>query len=315
MYYYRMFSPQYMNYDQVPYISWKGQTLNQITASIQKNNPTISQNNIFNTPPLKIYRKEVVTTPVTNCNPRISTKIDDINAPGGYLVNPTTTTQNANSQGIPNTLDINLTANTTERPGTCSGLTTNGMCNDPATNALNRVRSAGMVRKKIVYNTNSTVPEPYCTTSQQYLATRGKLFNQNQYNFLRVGSSTSEPGTVGASSNQYAVNVGINYCPNASSGSFIPVYYKPNNSQFAQEGGVSSSARLARLKYDTITTNGAAFTRAYGSSVGNAMAYGRDSETYTVKDKIGYPNTPTPVFSKYKSGFTACSVPPLIRPL
>jgi hypothetical protein len=310
-----MFSPQNINYDQVPYISWKGQTLKQITASIQKNKPTISKSNIFLPSPLKIYRKEIVTATVTNCNPRISTKIDDINTPGGYLVNLTTTRQNANSQGILNTLDINRTANTTERPGTCAGFTSNGMCNDQSKNALNRVRSAGMIRKKVKYNTNSVVPEPYCTTSQQYLATRGKLFNQNQYNFLRVGSTTAEPGTAGAASNQYAVNVGINYCPNASSGSFIPVYYKPNNSQFAQEGGVSSSARLARLKYDTITTNGAAFTRAYGTAVGNAMAYGTETDTYTVKDKMGYPNKSTPVFSKYKPGFTACSVPPLARPL
>lgn len=35
------------------------------------------------------------------------------------------------------------------------------------------------------------------------------------------------------------------------------VYYKPNNPQFAQQGGVSSSTRTLKLQVDTITTNAA----------------------------------------------------------
>ena len=272
------------------------------TSSIQKNNPAISQNNIFLTPPLKIYRKEIASANIENCNPRISTSIDEMNSPGGYLVNPI-----PSNAGILNTLDINLTTNQTERPGSCSSFTTNGVCLDPGANALNRVRSAGMVRKIINYG---KITEPYCTTSQQYLATRGKLFTQNQYNFLRKGNSISKPGSASSAGNEYAVNVGINYCAENAPNSFIPVYYKPNNSQFSQEGGVSSSARLARLKYDTITNNGASYTKAYGSAVGNALSYGVTSDTYTIKDKIGYPNICTPKFSKYSSGFAKCSAPP-----
>jgi hypothetical protein len=33
------------------------------------------------------------------------------------------------------------------------------------------------------------------------------------------------------------------------------VYYKPNNPQFAQQGGVSSSTRILKLNVDTITKN------------------------------------------------------------
>ena len=35
--------------------------------------------------------------------------------------------------------------------------------------------------------------------------------------------------------------------------------YKPNNSQFAQQGAVDSSSRITRLKYNTITKNNASF--------------------------------------------------------
>jgi hypothetical protein len=49
-----------------PIISWKGQTLSQITSSITKNNPTMGDNKrlFFLPPPLKIYRRELVTNDV-----------------------------------------------------------------------------------------------------------------------------------------------------------------------------------------------------------------------------------------------------------
>ena len=39
------------------------------------------------------------------------------------------------------------------------------------------------------------------------------------------------------------------------------VYYKPNNPQFAQQGGVSSSTRIFKLNVDTISTNAASIGR------------------------------------------------------
>ena len=65
--------------------------------------------------------------------------------------------------------------------------------------------------------------------------------------------------------------------------------FKPSNYKFSQDGGVSSSARTNRLNYNTITTNGGLYTSAYGSQVGNALSYGKSSDAYTIKDKIGVP--------------------------
>ena len=72
------------------------------------------------------------------------------------------------------------------------------------------------------------------------------------------------------------------------------VYYKPNNHQFAQQGAVTSSSKIARIKYDTITTAAASYTNAFGLQVANALAYNVPAAGYTIKDKLGYPNKNTP---------------------
>jgi len=85
------------------------------------------------------------------------------------------------------------------------------------------------------------------------------------------------------------------------------IYYKPNNSQFSQQGAVSSSSLITRIKYNTINTaayksGGNIFnntiSNTYGSNIANALAYGVSENPYTMKDKIGYPNITYPSFPK-----------------
>ena len=77
------------------------------------------------------------------------------------------------------------------------------------------------------------------------------------------------------------------------------VYYKPNNHQYAQQGAVSSSSRITRLKYNAITSTASTYRNAsgYGSHVANALAYGVPINGYTIMDKIGYPLPKTPTFT------------------
>jgi len=84
------------------------------------------------------------------------------------------------------------------------------------------------------------------------------------------------------------------------------VYYKPNNYQYAQQGAVSASSLITRLKYNTITNNSYKYQAAYGMAMANALAYGVPEGGYTIKDKIGYPIKKTPTFSKYSDGFAKC---------
>jgi hypothetical protein len=63
--------------------------------------------------------------------------------------------------------------------------------------------------------------------------------------------------------------------------------YKPNNRQFAVQGAVSSSTRIDRLKYNTITTNGGSFYTAWGAAGANAGRYqGTTDGPYFLKNKF-----------------------------
>ena len=86
------------------------------------------------------------------------------------------------------------------------------------------------------------------------------------------------------------------------------LYYKPNNSQFATQGAVSSSDLVLRKRYNTITDSAASFRNALGQSISNALAYGVPANGYTVKDKIGYPMKKTPTFNKYNDTMLKCDV-------
>ena len=57
------------------------------------------------------------------------------------------------------------------------------------------------------------------------------------------------------------------------------VYYKPNNPQFAQQGGVSSSTRILKLNVDTISTNAANIRRLKGANSVQNIATGQSSDT------------------------------------
>ena len=318
-----MFSPQRQNYDQIPYIPWKGQTFQQVTSTLQKNLPRLDNNMIRTSKmrnPLKIYRREIVTQPTgTTCNRSSVTIAETMDRPNGAM---TTSVSTGVIKGGLSTLDLNLTSNLTERPGTCVGFTSPaGMCQDPASNALRRVRSAGMIKR----NTSDAAVPKYFTDKQQYLANRGLGYQQNEFHFLRTdvpNVATVKPGSSTDSvNNTFYGNVSIKYCP-GSSNQYIPTYYKPNNPGYAQQGGVSASTRSANLKYNTIVAAAATTSTAFGPSTASALSYGTVSNspngvTYSLKAKTGYPNTRTPKFppAGVSGPITACCfVPPKAQP-
>jgi len=265
------------------YISWKGKTFGQITTSIQKNQNSgaeMKQSLLFMPPPLKIYRREVNTAPVAVNSTKRSTKIDELNRPGGYLVS--SHKDECDCSGNVGILD-NLIPNNKTETGECCN--TKGML-DPATVARRRMRSSGVIRRPV---DSAASAAAYCTTSQEYLNTRGKTFEQNQYHYFKSGNPLVKPGAPGSEDNKYAANIDSTLnCPN-NPNYYVESQFKPNNYKYSQDGGVSSSARTSRLNYNIITTNGGLYTKAFGSEVGNALAYGASSDAYTIKQKIGFP--------------------------
>jgi hypothetical protein len=429
---------------------WKGQTFQQISSSIKKNakvNATVklSVHNLMMPNPLKIYRREIANTfDMSSCNLRTSLRIDELDRPNGSLVYSAPVKYNTN--GLASTLDINLTSNKYERPGSCSSCTTGNNALSLEQNALRRVRSSGMIKRQFDVANNNT--PTYYTNTAQYLKARNINFEQNQYNYIRMGNANVKPGSTASivnlytangltkckkyyiatdtsfgytwvdnitktvtisagyydvddintvfkqaminnghyyyanatyvksylmnivynsyyskielqifATNNYPTNTGIysqatggtswviNRAPtiniNANAFSkiigylpgtytitspsasnsysffsstsiplvgtkYIPLHYKPKNSQFGQQGAVSASSLITRIKYDSITTTAGLYTKSIGSAVANALAYGTKDSTYTLKDKIGYPLKLTPIINKYNGKLSCC---------
>jgi len=287
------------------HFQWKGKTFSQVSSILQKNQPTDAtkpKSLFFRALPNKIYRREIVSIGSGGGGaPTISTTMD---TPGGTIVN----TQSALCVGIQGTVDFNY--DKTKTALQCSTGCNSYLDNDSTQrnskyiqslslqdNARRRVRSSGMMRPRFQENKNGQ-SDNYAS-SGQYLHSRNKTFQQNQFSNLRVGDSTAIPGTTASQENKYASNT-IQYCDSSSTlTKYVPVYYKPSNSKFAQQGAVDAGCRLTRLKYDTITNSGNSMREAYGPSTANALAYGVPSNGYTIKDKVGYPNKCTPKFPKY----------------
>lgn len=202
-----------LNMNEIRYFSWKGKTFNQITSVIKKNigSNNTSKHSLFIPRPLKIYRREIASTTSTSnssnpytCNGRISTSIDLINMPGGSIV---VNSGSGNSKGLVNTLDINLTSNKYEIPGSCQiDVKT---CMSQVTNARRRVRSSGIIKKQFDLTKNNDTT--YHTSTNQYLVSRNKTFQQNQYYYIRQGNSNVKPGDSLSVQNVYSSN-GINHC-------------------------------------------------------------------------------------------------------
>ena len=285
------------------HFNWKGKTFSQVSSILQKNkaSESMAHDKLFFRPlPNKIYRREIVFPNSTPLKSGGSAKISEtMEYPGGTIVN----TQSTFCEGIMGTLDINYDESKTALQ--CSSGCNSYLENDVSQrnskyiqslslqdNARRRVRSSGMMRPRFKENKNGQ-SDNYAS-SGQYLHSRNRTFHQNQFHNLRIED---------ASGNEYASNT-IQYCDSSSSlTKYVPVYYKPSNAKFAQQGAVDSGCRLTRLKYDTITNGGNSMRVAYGPSTANALAYGVPANGYTIKDKVGYPNKCTPKFPKY-----ACNV-------
>jgi hypothetical protein len=266
-----------LNMNQSKQILWKGKTFNQIVSGLRMNNPNTDYvNSIFNALPLKHYRREISSTAI---NFRPSYSVDEIMRPGGSIMN----TNIANADSLPGLVEFGLTENKTERPETIG-------CSIRADEARRRVRSAGNVKRKDhkIFN----------TTTKQYLVNRALSFDQSQYHYLKTGDANVNAGEPASLQNIYAPNrSNIENACNVA-------YYKPSNSKFATQGGVSSGARLERLKYDNVQKVAASYATPFGKAVANALHLGSG---YTIKDKIGTSSECIPSSDVYKNIMKSCS--------
>jgi hypothetical protein len=165
-------------------MSWKGRTFNQIISKMKKNtNSNTSYSNIFMPSPVKQYRREIDTE--DNCS-RATVSLADFLKPGGTIVNSLT------GAGV-NTVDFNLTNDTTEKPTSLS-------CSIRADDARRRMRSGGMTKQF------SSGGGKYYTSSAQHLENNNIGFEQNNYRTLQIGEPTFRDGIPSTVQNVYTPN-------------------------------------------------------------------------------------------------------------
>ncbi len=260
-------------------ISWKGKTIDQILTTVRKNeNSTIiTAENMHLSPPLKIYRKEINSN-VKIKSSKLGITLNSFEIPNGYTVP---------INGNTNSTSLTITDIKVENGENCSS---GGICFSPQQNAKNRIRTSGIIKNN------------YNMDTKQYLQRRNLSFEQNQFNYLQNGNAAVKPGSAASLLNTYTSqsNNSTNTCPSK------PVVYKPTNSQFAQNGAVSSSSLLARKKYNTITSNAHEYLLPYGAAVADAMSYGISDSVFTYKNKIAFPTRKTPRFNKYTDTTIFC---------
>ena len=188
-------------------------------------------------------------------------------------------------------------------PNTCSNLkqTCINIC-DPEKKAKKRVVYGSRI------NRVDLCEMPYYQNYNNYLKARCKTYIQNSIKLLPKNMDTFQniapclnddiKACLGKSAHfsiQFRSNCPEVYrknsCNQTYNGAYSEkcnvVYYKPNNAQYAQQGGVSSSSRILRLKLNTINKNAQSIGNSYGSSVSSALSYSGRSETpFVQKQKM-----------------------------
>ena len=95
-----------------------------------------------------------------------------------------------------------------------------------------------------VRRSSGPVSKQYCTTTREYLQKRCKTYEQNQLKGKNLDAIDAYTFTSGAGFESTGVTGVCN-----------KITIKPSNSEFKVQGGVSSSSRTNKVKYDSIMKN------------------------------------------------------------
>ena len=147
----------------------------------------------------------------------------------------------------------------------------------------------------IKYSANTNLSQSYYTDSRAYLKSRCKLYSQklsvepiSGINYVDSNGNAIPPSDSSTGSQNFRTNNCAWPYQNGTKNGCTTTIYKRSNSQFATQGAVDNGTRLAKLKYDTITSNGNSFRSAWGDAAANAGKY---HGPYFIKSKYTPPLT------------------------
>ena len=115
---------------------------------------------------------------------------------------------------------------------------------DPSSNTPNKYiteifRNNNCCYNQVITSANTNLSPNYYTTHYEYMQSRCQTIKQNIAN-LDVSAN----------------GLSWSNCPQLCYGQCPKTWYKPNNKTFSVQGAVSSSSRIAQLKYNTLAANG-----------------------------------------------------------
>ena len=151
---------------------------------------------------------------------------------------------------------------------------------------------------RVIKSSITILNQNYYTGTHAYLQSRCKTFKQKsitlknkpEVEYINSSGKAKQPTNSPTGSQVFKPGDCRCSCSDISCVCFIPcsntTIYKPNNSPFTQQGAVSGSTRIAKLKYDTVTKNGNSFISAFGAQEANTGKYRlNDGASYFVKTK------------------------------
>lgn len=184
-------------------IKWKGGVVSQVSSSIQRNISTQGDTDFENyrrAMPLKIYRREIAVNLPDCVHSRASASIEELSRPNGTIVSY------SENCGLMSVLEI-PTPNSKNETGQCVDAASSANC--AAINARKRVRSSGIIKKKLDPVTGDST---YFTNTKQYLTSRSRTYAQNSYHHVRFDDVSLSASPSQTKPNIYVPN-GISHCP------------------------------------------------------------------------------------------------------
>ena len=251
-------------------ISWKGSAT---TSAVPTMSRPLQPSNIadsgpaFKARPMKHWRFQLIPTENSG---RTAASISSINRPGGsnFLASGCVCADASNATVIQN-LPFKPT------PAPVATLTASGECIscDPESNVI---KSAVTLLNKNYYTDTKAFLQSRCQTYDQ----KQSLSKDPAINYGPV-DAPAWPNNTSTGPQNYLTE----FCPQKDN-CRVTTIYKPSNRNFAVQGAVSSSGRVAKLKYDTITKNGNSFRSAFGDAAANAGKYNPSGNApYFIKSK------------------------------
>ncbi len=265
--------------------------------------------------PMKHWRRQLN---VNGKSGRSAASVDVANRPGGTvfrgydLSNNCACDENGNNLYV--TFDnkflqstnksIKPPANIPTAPGTTNNKVQNNgsiQIGDPTDPNSYEIQTGNYNTKRICCTKENNVIKPavtllsksYYSDNKAYLKARCKLYSQKQ-SVNDISGNTYDSSNIGENSVEFQTNNCSYPYQTGKANTCNTTIYKPSNAQYATQGAVDNGTRLAKLKYDTITKNGASFKTAWGEAAANAGKYHGDyngTSPYFLKSKYQKPLT------------------------